>query len=47
VVQPDDLEGFFTRYAEVCKEGMARGLKKRDRKKRMRTKTKKKGKREV
>lgn len=41
VVQPDELEGFFVRYAEVCKEGMARGLKKRDRKGR---KTKKKGK---
>jgi len=30
VVQADELEGFFTRYAEVCKGGMA-GLKKRDR----------------
>jgi len=40
-VQPDELEVFFTRYAEVCKEGMARGLKKRDRKKRT-NKTKKK-----
>jgi len=40
VVQPDELAGFFTKYAEVCKESMARGLKKRDRKKR--TKAKKK-----
>ncbi|KAI9702627.1 MAG: hypothetical protein M1820_006133 [Bogoriella megaspora] len=28
VVQPDDLEAFFTKYAEVCKAGMS-GLKKR------------------
>ena len=33
VVQPDDLEGFFTRYAEVCKVGM-QSLRKRDRSKR-------------
>lgn len=32
VVAPEDLEGFFARYAEVCKGGMT-GLKKRDRKK--------------
>ncbi|KAE8152223.1 signal recognition particle, SRP14 subunit [Aspergillus avenaceus] len=32
VVAPEDLEGFYTRYAEVCKGGMT-GLKKRDRKK--------------
>ncbi|KAL5343386.1 signal recognition particle, SRP14 subunit [Aspergillus crustosus] len=31
VVQPADLEGFYARYAEVCKAGMT-GLKKRDRK---------------
>ena len=31
VVQPDELEGFYTKYAEVCKAGMS-GLKKRDRK---------------
>ncbi|KAL4808866.1 signal recognition particle, SRP14 subunit [Aspergillus unguis] len=31
VVQPQDLETFYTRYAEVCKAGMT-GLKKRDRK---------------
>lgn len=30
IVQPDDLEGFYVRYAEVCKAGMS-GLKKRDR----------------
>ena len=30
VVQPDELEAFFTRYAEVWKAGMS-GLKKRDR----------------
>ncbi|EQL29903.1 hypothetical protein BDFG_07587 [Blastomyces dermatitidis ATCC 26199] len=30
VVQPDDIEGFFVRYAEVCKMGMV-GMKKRDR----------------
>lgn len=41
VVQPDDLEQFFTRYADVCKAGMA-GLKKRDRKKAKAKKTKKK-----
>lgn len=39
VVKPEELEAFFTRYAEVCKAGMA-GLKKRDRSKR---KTKAKG----
>jgi signal recognition particle subunit SRP14 len=33
VVQPDDVEAFFARYAEVCKSGMA-SLKKRDRRKR-------------
>lgn len=40
LVQPDDLEAFFTRYAEVCKTSM-QSLKKRDRKK---AKSKKKGK---
>ncbi|PYH97092.1 signal recognition particle, SRP9/SRP14 subunit [Aspergillus ellipticus CBS 707.79] len=32
VVNPDQLEAFYARYAEVCKAGMS-GLKKRDRKK--------------
>ncbi|KAE8356591.1 signal recognition particle, SRP14 subunit [Aspergillus coremiiformis] len=32
IVAPEDLEAFYTRYAEVCKTGMT-GLKKRDRKK--------------
>jgi len=40
-VQADQLEGFFTRYAEVWKAGMG-GLKKRDRKKAKAKKTKKK-----
>ncbi|KAK1147381.1 hypothetical protein N8T08_001462 [Aspergillus melleus] len=31
VVAPEELEAFYTRYAEVCKAGMT-GLKKRDRK---------------
>ncbi|KAL4781475.1 signal recognition particle, SRP14 subunit [Aspergillus varians] len=31
VVQPQELEAFYARYAEVCKAGMT-GLKKRDRK---------------
>lgn len=30
VVQPDELEAFYTKYAELCKAGMV-GLKKRDR----------------
>jgi len=43
VVQPDDIEAFFTRYAEVCKGGM-RGLRRRDRSKRKKKdKGKKKG----
>ena len=48
VVQADELEGFFTRYAEVWKAGMS-GLKKRDRsgRKAKAKKTKKKGKGEV
>ncbi len=32
VVTADALEGFFTRYAEMCRSGMS-GLKKRDRSK--------------
>lgn len=32
LVQPDALDVFFARYAEVCKAGMS-GLKKRDRSK--------------
>ena len=40
VVQPDDIEGFFTRYADVCKAGM-QSLKKRDRSKRKKDKKKK------
>ncbi|KAJ5885188.1 hypothetical protein N7495_009698 [Penicillium taxi] len=32
VVKTDELDAFYTRYAEVCKAGMT-GLKKRDRKK--------------
>ena len=43
VVQPDELEAFFLRYAEVCKKGME-NLKKRDRSKKK--KEKKKGKKE-
>jgi signal recognition particle subunit SRP14 len=42
VVQPDDLDAFFVRYAEACKTGMS-GLKKRDRKKGKKDKKKKKG----
>ena len=41
IVQPDDLETFFTRYAEVCKAGM-QSLKKRDRSKRKKVKKVKK-----
>jgi len=40
VVQPDDLEAFYSRYAEVCKAGM-QALKKRDRSKRKKTQKKK------
>ncbi|KAE9993776.1 hypothetical protein EG327_003281 [Venturia inaequalis] len=32
VVKPDDIDGFFSRYAEVCKKGME-NMKKRDRSK--------------
>ena len=35
------MEGFFARYADVCKAGMS-GLKKRDRTKRKKDKAKKK-----
>ena len=41
VVQPDDLEAFFTRYAEVCKAGF-QSLKKRDRRNRKKDKGRKK-----
>lgn len=40
VVDVKDLEGFYAKYAEVCKKGME-GLRKRDKKK---AKAKKKGK---
>ncbi|KAF2878111.1 signal recognition particle 14kD protein-domain-containing protein [Massariosphaeria phaeospora] len=42
IVQPDQLDAFFARYAEACKTGMS-GLKKRDRKKGKKDKKKKKG----
>lgn len=42
VLSPEDLDGFFVRYAEACKTGMS-GLKKRDRKKGKKDKKKKKG----
>lgn len=41
IVQPDDLEAFYTRYADVCKAGM-QALKKRDRSKRKKAKAGKK-----
>ncbi|KAH5699406.1 hypothetical protein HBI44_070140 [Parastagonospora nodorum] len=41
VVKPDDLDGFYVRYAEACKTGMS-GLKKRDRRKGKKDKKKKK-----
>jgi signal recognition particle subunit SRP14 len=40
VVEPDALEAFFGRYAEVCKAGMG-ALKKRDRSGRKKAKAKK------
>ena len=40
IVQPDALDGFYVRYAEVCKGGM-QALKKRDRSKRKKDKAKK------
>lgn len=42
VVQPDDLEAFFSRYAVLCKAEF-QGLKKRDRSKRKKAKKGKKG----
>lgn len=39
IVQPDDIEGFFATYADVCKAGM-QSLKKRDRSKRKKQKKK-------
>ncbi|KAF2426235.1 signal recognition particle, SRP9/SRP14 subunit [Tothia fuscella] len=42
IVEPNEIEGFFTRYADVCKMGM-QGMKKRDRSKRKKGKDKKKG----
>lgn len=42
VVQSDQLETFFARYADACKSGMS-GLKKRDRTKRKKDKKKKRG----
>lgn len=41
IVQPDDIDTFFSRYADVCKAGM-QSLKKRDRSKRKKDKSKKK-----
>lgn len=41
IVQPDEIEAFFARYAEVCRAGM-QSLKKRDRSKRKKDKGKKK-----
>ncbi|KAK4124180.1 signal recognition particle, SRP9/SRP14 subunit [Parathielavia appendiculata] len=40
IVQPDELEGFYARYAEACKSGMT-ALKPRDRTKRKKTKARK------
>ena len=40
IVEPEALEGFYTRYSEVCKAGM-QGLKKRDRSGRKKAKAKK------
>lgn len=42
VVEPEDMEGFFSKYAEICKAGMG-ALKKRDRSKRKKKEKKKKG----
>ena len=42
VVQPEQLDAFYARYAEACKVGMS-GLKKRDKKKKKKDKKKKKG----
>ncbi|KAK5171638.1 signal recognition particle 14kD protein [Cryomyces antarcticus] len=40
VVRPDELEGFYARYAECCRAGM-QALKKRDRSKRKKVKKEK------
>lgn len=40
VVEPEGIEAFFTKYAELCKSGMG-ALKKRDKKKSKKKKTKK------
>ena len=40
VVEPAALEGFYTRYAEICRSGM-QGLRKRDRSGRKKAKAKK------
>ncbi|KAJ5549054.1 hypothetical protein N7513_006288 [Penicillium frequentans] len=37
VVKPEELEAFYTRYAELCKSGMT-GMKKRDRKRKTKAK---------
>jgi len=42
IVQPDDIDAFFVRYADVCKAGM-QSLKKRDRSKRKDKGKKKRG----
>ena len=41
MVKAEDIDGFFTRYSEVCKAGMG-ALKKRDRSKRKKKEKKKK-----
>ena len=41
IVQPEDLDAFYVKYAEACKAGMT-SLKKRDRSKRKKDKKKKK-----
>lgn len=41
IVQPDALEGFYARYADICKAGMT-ALKPRDRSRRKKDKKKKK-----
>ena len=40
IVQPGEMDGFFSRYAELCKANM-QGLKKRDKSKKKRAKRKK------
>lgn len=40
IVQPDALEAFYLRYADICKSGM-QGLKKRDRSGRKKAKSRK------